>query len=129
MPSLERGLYMQGNGTSEGWGDDAFVAPATEVAEGQVRRAVLALGAARQGLWHRPTAGQVRQMAAFGGDEPLSYVLDPAVNYVPGDAVSGVSGWSGGSGGSGGTPGLAFTYRDREGALARAGRAAVRTQL
>ena len=37
--------------------------------------------------WHRlahvPTVMQVRAMAHFDGREPCSYLLDPAVNYVP----------------------------------------------
>ena len=32
---------------------------------------------------HVPTRMQVRAMAHFDGREPSSYLLDPAVNYVP----------------------------------------------
>ena len=34
-------------------------------------------------LAHVPTLMQVRAMAHFEGREPCSYLLDPAVNYVP----------------------------------------------
>ena len=34
-------------------------------------------------LAHVPTLMQVRAMAHFDGREPCSYLLDPAVNYVP----------------------------------------------
>lgn len=34
-------------------------------------------------LAHVPTLMQVRAMAQFDGREPCSYLLDPAVNYVP----------------------------------------------
>jgi hypothetical protein len=33
---------------------------------------------------HVPTRMQVRAMARFDGREPSSYLLDPAVNFVPG---------------------------------------------
>ncbi|MHB8696183.1 MAG: hypothetical protein ACYDHH_33645 [Solirubrobacteraceae bacterium] len=34
-------------------------------------------------LAHMPTLMQVRAMAHIDGREPCSYLLDPAVNYVP----------------------------------------------
>jgi hypothetical protein len=34
-------------------------------------------------LAHVPTLMQVRALAHFDGREPCSYLLDPAVNYVP----------------------------------------------
>jgi len=34
-------------------------------------------------LGHVPTLMQVRALAHFDGREPCSYLLDPAVNYVP----------------------------------------------
>jgi hypothetical protein len=46
-------------------------------------RAVARLVRSRRALAHVPTAMQVRAMAHFEGREPCSYLLDPAVNYVP----------------------------------------------
>jgi hypothetical protein len=37
----------------------------------------------RLGLAHLPTLGQVRALRHFEGRGPCSYLLDPAVNYVP----------------------------------------------
>ena len=37
----------------------------------------------RRRLAHVPTLMQVRALAHFDGREPCSYLLDPAVNYVP----------------------------------------------
>ncbi len=51
-----------------------------------VRRTLRALGRlarARRRMEHLPTRMQVRAMAHFDGREPSSYVLDPAVNFVP----------------------------------------------
>ena len=41
------------------------------------------LARSRRRLTHRPTVAQVRTMARFEGREPCSYLLDPAVNFVP----------------------------------------------
>ncbi len=41
------------------------------------------LAANRRRLHHRPTRGQVRTMARWDGREPCSYLLDPAVNFIP----------------------------------------------
>ena len=46
-------------------------------------RAVVELVRSRRALAHVPTLMQVRAMAHFDGREPCSYLLDPAVNYVP----------------------------------------------
>ena len=51
-----------------------------------VRRTLRALGRlarARRRIEHVPTRMQVRAMAHFDGREPSSYLLDPAVNFVP----------------------------------------------
>jgi hypothetical protein len=51
-----------------------------------VRRSLRALGrlaCARRRMKHVPTRMQVRAMAHFDGREPSSYLLDPAVNFVP----------------------------------------------
>jgi hypothetical protein len=40
-------------------------------------------------LAHVPTLMQVRALAHFDGHEPCSYLLDPAVNYVPGLPLGG----------------------------------------
>ena len=51
-----------------------------------VRRTLRALGRlarARGRMEHVPTRMQVRAMAHFDGREPSSYLLDPAVNFVP----------------------------------------------
>jgi len=51
-----------------------------------VRRTLRALGRlarARRRMEHVPTRMQVRAMAHFDGREPSSYLLDPAVNFVP----------------------------------------------
>jgi hypothetical protein len=46
-------------------------------------RAVVQLVRSHRRLAHVPTVMQVRAMAHFDGREPCSYLLDPAVNYVP----------------------------------------------
>jgi hypothetical protein len=46
-------------------------------------RAAVQLVRSRRRLAHVPTLMQVRAMAHFDGREPCSYLLDPAVNYVP----------------------------------------------
>jgi hypothetical protein len=46
-------------------------------------RAVVQLVRSHRRLAHVPTVMQVRAMAHFDGREPRSYLLDPAVNYVP----------------------------------------------
>ncbi len=51
-----------------------------------VRRTLRALGRlarARRRIEHAPTLMQVRAMVRFDGREPCSYLLDPAVNFVP----------------------------------------------
>ena len=51
-----------------------------------IRRTLRALGRlarARGRMKHVPTRMQVRAMAHFDGREPSSYLLDPAVNFVP----------------------------------------------
>jgi hypothetical protein len=52
----------------------------------RVRKTVCALvelARSRRRLAHVPTLMQVRALAHFDGREPCSYLLDPAVNYVP----------------------------------------------
>ena len=46
-------------------------------------RALLQLARSHRRLAHVPTLMQVRALAHFDGREPCSYLLDPAVNYVP----------------------------------------------
>jgi hypothetical protein len=46
-------------------------------------RAVAQLVRSWRRLAHVPTLMQVRALAHFEGHEPCSYLLDPAVNYVP----------------------------------------------
>ena len=46
-------------------------------------RAIARLARSRRRLAHLPTVMQVRTMAYFEGHEPCSYLLDPAVNFVP----------------------------------------------
>ena len=46
-------------------------------------RAIARLARSRRRLAHVPTVMQVRTMAYFEGHEPCSYLLDPAVNFVP----------------------------------------------
>jgi hypothetical protein len=46
-------------------------------------RALVELARSRRRLVHVPTLTQVRALAHFDGREPCSYLLDPAVNYVP----------------------------------------------
>jgi len=46
-------------------------------------RVVVRLVRSWRRLAHVPTVMQVRAMAHFDGREPCSYLLDPAVNYVP----------------------------------------------
>ena len=50
---------------------------------GQVARALIALVRDRHRLRHVPSLAQVRAMAELDGWEPCSYLLDPAVNWVP----------------------------------------------
>ena len=46
-------------------------------------RAVVELARNRRRLRHRPTLAQVQMMVRFDGREPCSYLLDPAVNFMP----------------------------------------------
>ena len=46
-------------------------------------QAVTRLARAWRRLSHMPTSMQVRALAHFDGHDPCSYLLDPAVNYVP----------------------------------------------
>jgi hypothetical protein len=46
-------------------------------------RALAELACSRRRLAHIPTLMQVRALAHFDGRKPCSYLLDPAVNYVP----------------------------------------------
>ena len=46
-------------------------------------RAVARLVRSWRRLAHVPTLMQVRALAHFDGREPCSYLLDPAVNFVP----------------------------------------------
>jgi hypothetical protein len=46
-------------------------------------RALVELARSRRQLAHVPTRMQIRALAHFDGREPSSYLLDPAVNYVP----------------------------------------------
>jgi hypothetical protein len=46
-------------------------------------RALAELARSRRRLAHVPTLMQMRALAHFEGREPCSYLLDPAVNYVP----------------------------------------------
>ena len=51
-----------------------------------MRRTLCAVGRlarARRRMEHVPTLMQVRAMAYFDGREPSSYLLDPAINFVP----------------------------------------------
>ena len=50
---------------------------------GQVARALIALVRDRHRLRHVPSVAQIRAMAELDGWEPCSYLLDPAVNWVP----------------------------------------------
>ena len=49
----------------------------------RVSRAVGRLIADRRRLKHVPTVGQIKAMAWLDGREPVSYLLDPKVNFVP----------------------------------------------
>jgi hypothetical protein len=59
--------------------------PANDERAGLMRtaRAIVRLARSRRRLDHLPTLGQVRAMAWFDGQEPCSYLLDRAVNFVP----------------------------------------------
>jgi hypothetical protein len=46
-------------------------------------RAVVELARNRRRLQYRPTLAQIYVMVRFDGREPCSYVLDPAVNFMP----------------------------------------------
>jgi len=46
-------------------------------------RLAIELTRERQRLSERPTTAQLRTMARFGGRQPCSYRLDPAVNWLP----------------------------------------------
>ena len=56
---------------------------ATRPASRRTLRALAELARSRRRLAHVPTLMQVRALAHFDGREPCSYLLDPAVNYVP----------------------------------------------
>ena len=65
--------------------DDPFRrrTPATATGVRRTVRALVELVRSRRRLAHVPTLMQVRALAHFDGREPCSYLLDPAVNYVP----------------------------------------------
>ena len=50
---------------------------------GRTVRALVELARSCRQLAHVPTRMQVRALAHFDGREPCSYLLDPAVNFVP----------------------------------------------
>ena len=50
---------------------------------GRTTRALVELARSHRRLCHLPTRMQVRALAHFDGREPCSYLIDPAVNYVP----------------------------------------------
>jgi hypothetical protein len=50
---------------------------------GRTARAVVELARSHRRLAHVPTRMQVRALAHFDRRKPCSYLLDPAVNYVP----------------------------------------------
>jgi hypothetical protein len=50
---------------------------------GRTVRALVELARAHRRLEHLPTVMQVRALAQFEGRERSSYLLDPAVNFVP----------------------------------------------
>ena len=50
---------------------------------GRMACALVELARSHRRLAHVPTRMQVRALAHFDGREPSSYLLDPAVNYVP----------------------------------------------
>ena len=65
-------------------GDPVPAEDATRRADlGRTIRALVELARSRRRLAHVPTLMQVRALAHFDGREPSSYLLDPAVNYVP----------------------------------------------
>ena len=69
-------------------------------------RALLELVCSYRRLGHVPTVMQVRALAPFEGREPCSYLLDPAVNYVPELPLGGEDPL--------GRHGLCFTGRDAQ---------------
>lgn len=73
---------------------------------GRTVRAVAQLACSWRRLAHVPTLMQVCALAHFDGREPCSYLLDPAVNYVPELPLGGAD--------SLGRHGLCFTGRHPE---------------
>ena len=78
----------------------------------RIARAAWRLVRGRRRLQHLPTIGQVRAMAGMNGREPCSYLLDPAVNFVPEPFDFGYESELG-------RHALCFTTRDTEGQVAR----------
>ena len=64
-------------------GDHVPVTARRRARAGRTARALVELARSRRRLAHVPTLMQVRALAHFDGREPCSYLLDPAVNYVP----------------------------------------------
>ena len=88
-PSLKGGLMNRRNRSTRSGGIPLLGDP-VPVKEARRRahlrrtvRALVELARSRRRLAHVPTLMQVRALAHFDGREPCSYVLDPAVNYVP----------------------------------------------
>jgi len=71
---------------------------------GRMVRAIVELVRSRRRLAHVPTLMQFCALAHFDGREPSSYLLDPAVNYVPELPLGGED--------PTGRHGLCFTGRD-----------------
>ncbi len=63
--------------------DDDVPAKGRRIHVRRTLRALVELARWRRRLDHLPTLMQVRALAHFEGREPSSYLLDPAVNFVP----------------------------------------------
>ena len=59
------------------------IPPERWISPGKLARAAVELARERGRVRHRPTMGQLRTMARFGGRQPRSYRLDRAVNWLP----------------------------------------------
>jgi hypothetical protein len=82
------------------------------IGTGRIFRATGRLIRGRRRLHHLPTVGQIKAMAGMDGREPSSYLLDPAVNFVPEPFDFGYERELG-------RHALCFTCRDEDGHVAR----------
>ena len=83
MSTDERNRTTDGGWFPSGEDDPPVKQRRERIGRRRIAAAIVELARSRHRLAHRPTVAQVRTMARFEGRQPCSYLLDPAVNFVP----------------------------------------------